>query len=214
MTPRQRGPVFTPWLGVFETLRVERGEAQFVQEHWASLQVSAAALGLKITVDFRKKKVPAASGRWRWVVQPGKSESFFQPQTGRGGRPQSISISPLRVGCQNWDARYKTVSYLTHWQARQQASTDEVILLNEKGEVASGAMSNVFWTKRGKVYTPALECGCRAGVIRSQMMKLYQVREVRQPASVLRRAEQIFITNSWIGCCRVRLVDDSGRRVI
>jgi branched-subunit amino acid aminotransferase/4-amino-4-deoxychorismate lyase len=210
MNSRHHRLGFTPWLGVFETLKVERGEAQFVQEHWESLQASAAALGLKITVDFRKKKIPATSGRWRWVVRPEKSESFFQRQEGRRAQPQSISISPLRVGRQNWDARYKTVSYLTHWQARQQASTDEVILLNEKGQVASGAMSNIFWTKAGRVYTPALDCGCRAGVIRSQIMKFYQVREVRQPASVLRRAEQIFITNSWIGCCPVQLVDAPG----
>ena len=196
---------FVPWLGVFETLRVERGEAQFVEEHWLSIQRSAQALGLKIKTNFRKLRGPSGTGRWRWIVTAEKSWAFFQPQSVRGPKRYTVSISPLRVGSQNWDARHKTLSYLTHWQAREQARTDEVILLNEHGEVASGAMSNVFWVRAGKIYTPSLECGCRAGVMRAQVMRLYAVEEVRASVQALRQAEQIFVSNSWIGLKRARL---------
>ncbi len=56
-------------------------------------------------------------------------------------------MAPQRLGSKNWDARHKTLSYLTHWQARREVEgvADEALLLNERGEVATGAMTNVFW---------------------------------------------------------------------
>ena len=43
---------------------------------------------------------------------------------------------------------------------------DEAIRLNERGEVASACMANVFWIKDKKLFTPDLETGCLAGTTR------------------------------------------------
>src|SRR5471032_1955665 len=117
-----RAGSFHPWLGVFETLRVHRGRPVFVEEHWQSLRRSCAALGLKRPHDFRQyvTNLPAADGRWRWVIgQDGASHSF---QREGPAAASALALLPcgVRVGSQNWDARHKTFSYLAHWQARRE----------------------------------------------------------------------------------------------
>lgn len=204
---------FAPWLGVFETLRVENGRAQFVEEHWKSLRAAAKALGLKVGGDFRETgaQLPRQSGRLRWIVEATQSYVMFHPEPLRVKAAFTLAPAPQRVGSRNWDARYKTLSYLTHWQARQSVAADEALLLNEQGQVATGAMSNVFWVRGGKVFTPALDAGCRDGVVRQWVRRSVKVEEGLFTPEALTQAEEIFLTNSWIG---IRPVGKWGRRVL
>ena len=78
--------------------------------------------------------------------------------------PVDLSLSQVRVGSQNWDARFKTVNYISRVQALREARTaGEVVLLNEHREVASAARANIFWRRGKRLYTPAPEAGCRCG---------------------------------------------------
>ena len=74
-------------------------------------------------------------------------------------------------------------------------------MLNEKGEVASVAMGNLFWVKGGKLRTPARECGCRAGTVRRWILERsgQKVEEGRWKKEELDGAEEIFVTNARIG---------------
>lgn len=201
-----RAGTFHPWLGVFETIRVIGGRPLFVEEHWQSLRCSCAVLGLKRPHDFRSycAKLPAADGRWRWVIGPeGASHSF---QREKPAAPTALSLLPcdVRVGSKNWDARHKTLSYLAHWQARRANPAGESLLRNERGEIAGGAMTNIFWVRRGRVFTPDETCGCRAGVVRGWMLDRMAVRLVRSRPAVLDAADEIFVTNSMLGIRPVR----------
>ncbi len=169
------GEPFRPWLGVFETLCVARGRALFVEEHWQSLQESCAALGLACESDFRRaaRALPAgAEGRWRWVVPAdGPARQLFHAEPPpRPGRGLTLQLSAVRVGSANWDARFKTLSYLAHAQARRENPRGETLLLNERGHVASGAMTNIFWIRDGRLFTPDTAAGCRAGVTRAWVL--------------------------------------------
>ncbi len=195
-------PIFAPWLGVFETLKVINGEIQFFKEHAQLLKESAQALGLKAPMEKRlqKVKLPLQSGRLRWIVDTQGFRSLFQEEKTKKRAFSVLGISPVRVGCHNWDARYKTVSYLSHWQARQESENfDEVVLLNEWDEIASVAMGNIFWVKEGIVYTPSVDCGCRSGVVRKWVQKQVRVKEGRFGLDRLGAAEEIFLTNSMLG---------------
>lgn len=196
--PRNR---FTPWLGVFETLRVEQGRVQFADEHWKSLRTAAKALGLKVSGDLRKASAELAkkSGRLRWVVDVETTYAFFSEEKRTVKPAFTLALAPQRLGSQNWDARYKTLSYLTHWQARHSVKTDEALLVNENGIIASGAMTNLFWVKDGALFTPGTQVGCRAGVVRQWVLVRAKVREGAFPLSDLAHADEIFLTNSWIG---------------
>ena len=79
-------------------------------------------------------------------------------------------------------------------------------MLNEKGEVASVAMGNLFWVKGGKLRTPARACGCRAGTVRRWIVERSgrEVEEGRWGKEELDGAEEIFLTNARIGITSVR----------
>src|SRR5258708_32377234 len=115
-----RAGSFRPWLGVFETICVRDGRPLFVEEHWQSLRRACAALGLKRPFDFRTRtsELPATDGRWRWVISPdGPSHSFQREKLVRRAGV-ALTLAKVRIGSGNWDAHYKTLSYLAHWQAR------------------------------------------------------------------------------------------------
>ncbi len=116
----------------------------------------------------------------------------------------------MRVGSANLDARHKTFSYLARWQAQQAVvpSSAAALLLNERGEIASAAMANVFWTHAGRLFTPALACGCRAGVTRAWVLDRVPAEEVAVLPAVLGRADEILLTSSVAGPVPVNAWND------
>jgi branched-subunit amino acid aminotransferase/4-amino-4-deoxychorismate lyase len=192
---------FTPWLGAFETLRVVRGVPLFVAEHRKELARALEVLGLHSDADFEQSAaaLPALSGRWRWIVTCEGTRTLFSEGTAGQDQPVSLTVSDIRVGSVNWDARFKTISYLSHMQAWQTGRTPEVVLLNERGEIASVSRGNIFWRKGDRLFTPAHEAGCRCGVVRGWILKQKEVETGHFAAGDLLQADEIFLTNSMKG---------------
>jgi len=196
---------FAPWLGVFETLRVVNGVPLFLAPHQAELKRAMDALGLTSDFDFVKAgaALPPLSGRWRWLVTPEGTRTFFSEETFPPDVPITLSTSSVRIGSGNWDARFKTISYLTHIQAWKTGSTSEVVLLNEHGNIASGARANIFWRLGDLLFTPSHESGCRQGIVRSFVLMQRSVRQGHFPPRALQEADEIFLTNSIKGIVSV-----------
>jgi 4-amino-4-deoxychorismate lyase len=206
-------PVFAPWLGVFETLRVIEGVPLFVEEHRIELQRAATALGLQVDLDVEMARagLPKKTGRWRWIVRPEGSALLFTEEPPALAHPVSLSVSTVRVGSQNWDARFKTLSYLAHAQARQSAPTPEAVLLNERGEVASAASANIFWRRGDRLYTSAHEAGCRRGIVREFVLAQGGVEEGHFALDQLLGADEIFLTNSLRGIVSISELEGQAR---
>jgi len=88
----------------------------------------------------------------------------------------------------------------------------ETILLNDAGEVAEGASSNVFVVKGGRAATPPLAAGILPGITRRLVLDL--CREVGVPAREetlrvpdLLAADEIFITSTTKEAAPVRTID-------
>ena len=196
---------FAPWLGVFETVRVVDGKPLFLAEHCTELARAMDALGLTSEFDFESAhaELPPLSGRWRWIVTPEGTRTLFSEEETPSTEPVALAISPVRVGSCNWDARFKTLSYLTHAQAWKTKSTPEVILLNEHGQVASASRANIFWRRGEQILTPAHEAGCRCGVVRAFVLDHQKVETGHFPLDDLLEADEIFVTNSLKGIVSV-----------
>ncbi len=54
----------------------------------------------------------------------------------------------------------------------QRAGFDEVVLLNERGEVAECTSANIFCVRGGRVATPPLDSGCLEGVTRNILLEI------------------------------------------
>jgi branched-chain amino acid aminotransferase len=102
------------------------------------------------------------------------------------------------------DPAIKSCNLINNILATQEAQAKgamEPILLNETGEVAEGAGSNVFLVKDGALVTPPLEAGILPGVTRQVVLELAQGRETtvrEEPVSVkdLLAADEAFITST------------------
>ena len=199
---------FAPGWGVFETLRVIDGVPLFMEAHQRELKRATATLGLDSDFDLElaQADLPKLSGRWRWIVTKEEAYTQFVEEPWVDPGTYDLAVSPVRVGSSNWDARFKTLSYLSHAQAWKMKTSDEVILLNEYGLMASTARGNLFWRIDEQIFTPAHETGCRRGTMRAFVSKLHDVRSGHYPPGDLLKAEEIFVTNSMKGIVSVRAI--------
>jgi branched-subunit amino acid aminotransferase/4-amino-4-deoxychorismate lyase len=167
-----------------------------------------AALDLKSDFDFQAAQIelPRLSGRWRWIATPREAYTQFAEEKWTDPGTYELSVSAVRVGSCNWDARFKTLSYLSHAQAWKMKSTDEAILLNEYGLMSSAIRSNLFFRIEDQLYTPAHESGCRRGITRGFVSKHFNVRSGHYPPGDLLKADEIFLTNSMKGIVSVHAI--------
>jgi branched-chain amino acid aminotransferase len=98
----------------------------------------------------------------------------------------------------------KTISWLNSvWASAeaQRAGFDEVVLLNERGEVAECTAANIFIVKGDKVLTPPLSSGCLEGVTRGILMEVAadagtSVVEQTLRLEDLYAADEVFVTST------------------
>jgi branched-subunit amino acid aminotransferase/4-amino-4-deoxychorismate lyase len=96
----------------------------------------------------------------------------------------------------------KTANYWFNADALAQARSrgfDEALLCNDFGEVVSACCANVFFVKDDRVLTPSRASGCRAGIVREWVIKRRKVEERRLRREDATTADEIFLTNSWLG---------------
>jgi branched-chain amino acid aminotransferase len=90
----------------------------------------------------------------------------------------------------------------------------ETILLNDLGEVAEGASSNVFVVKGGEAATPPLTAGILSGITRRVVLDLCRemgvpAREEKLRVADLLAADEVFITSTTKEAVPVRTIDDT-----
>lgn len=97
----------------------------------------------------------------------------------------------------------KTTSALSYTMAaieRKNRQLDELIITDGMGHVSECVSSNLFWIKENQVYTPSLECGCVAGVMRQQLINCLkeegiEINEIKAHKDELLSSDFIFTTN-------------------
>jgi len=94
----------------------------------------------------------------------------------------------------------------------QARGAEEALLLNERGELAEGASTNVFVVKEGAVRTPPLAAGILAGITRDVLFRIFpelglSFREEPIAIEALRAADEAFVTSSTREAMPIRSVD-------
>jgi branched-chain amino acid aminotransferase len=101
-------------------------------------------------------------------------------------------------------AGVKVTSWLNNvWSLyeAQQGGYDEVVLLNERGEVAECTAANVFCVRGGRVITPPLSSGCLEGVTRGIVLEIGAAAGVTVEEGTLRpedlyAADGVFVSST------------------
>jgi branched-chain amino acid aminotransferase len=94
----------------------------------------------------------------------------------------------------------------------QAAGAVEPVMLNQRGEVAEGASSNLFIVKGGTLRTPPLSAGILPGVTREILLELaprlgIPAEEVTLQVADLRAADEAFLTSTLKEAAPIRTVD-------
>ena len=224
LSPGQAG-LLCGW-GIFTTVRISRGEAFAYERHWRRLEKDAGIIHLplpftaaKIRVHLheviRANNVTEGCARIYLIYN---SVGFWQsneqrPQTDliiyTAGLPEHREIVRLGLRAHGRHAAsplagVKTISWLNNVWSIAEANKegfDEVVMLNERGEVAECTSANIFAVKNGKIFTPPLSSGCLEGITRGILLEiapkagLSAIEESLRPEDIF-SAEEVFITST------------------
>ncbi len=206
--------------------RLERG-LKFLQ---MALPIPADKLHEAALVLIRRNKMPDAM--LRLSVSRGITARGYSPKgavkpavvmtlhplpdfDGRKVPRWRVVLSSFRLPANDPLTSFKTANKLTQVLARAQADAagaNEALLLNTKGFLAEGTTSNIFWIKRGAVFTPPLAAGALAGVTRGAVFDICRarrlpVKEVNARPAALRAAEGVFLSLSSAGIVEIESLD-------
>ncbi len=141
-------------------------------------------------------------------------ESFpFDPPA--VGAKYRVAISPLAVNSEDPFLYHKTsrrrMYDREHARLSQALGADEVLFLNERGELAEGSRTNLFLSQNGRLLTPALRCGVLPGCLRRSLLDDpdVEIEEAVLTLDDLQQADEIFVGNSLRGLVKAELCENA-----
>jgi 4-amino-4-deoxychorismate lyase len=132
-------------------------------------------------------------------------QSVYKPEDYSKGF--KVKLSSLKRNPYSHTAYIKSLNYTDNILEKERASGegfDEVFFLNTHGEIAEGSVSNIFFVKDKKIYTPAIECGILDGIVRGWVINNFSVCVGRFVTEDITKADEVFITNSVMGIMKVK----------
>lgn len=223
--------------GVFSTLRAKDGVLFEFGRHWARMVKDAGAMGVVMPCGEQEletrlhqlldaNEAPDATvrvvvvrnrgGMWEGDGITEESDLIgFSAPLKEWGETVTLGVQPHAryAACEFSGAKILSWSMNLTWLERaQQRGFDEVLLLNEFGEVSECTSANVFAKFGPEVLTPPLSSGCLPGVTRQLLLDTiqvegYHVREAALTVAALRHADACFITSSTRDVRAVRSIE-------
>lgn len=204
-------------LRLIETMRWEPGEGLVRRDlHFSRLGGSARALGFAFVpeeIDLRiAAALSGAAGAMRVrlaLERDGRAAVEARPFTPLpAGTAWRVRIASARLDSSDPLLRHKTSRRAAYEAARAEFpahDADEVLLLNEKGELCEGTITSLFVeTGRGLLATPPLACGLLAGVLRAELIERGKAQErTLRPRDL--GGVRCFVGNSLRGLIEARL---------
>jgi len=216
--------------GVFTTVAVVGGGLFLWEKHWRRLLDNAGRSGIALCEGAEKdvlrrigaelERQGVIDGRVRVSVCD-ESQSSIWPGSGGGTeitviaavrrdipKDLAVTMSPYIVNSCSPLAGIKSCNYLEKimtLDAARRGGFDECVCINERGHVTSAAMANIFWRVGGHYFTPGLQTGCLSGTTREHILESLACDEAEADASVLGKADAIYLTSAGIGVRSVRV---------
>lgn len=210
---------FTVGDGVFEAIKVVRGEPFALTRHLARLTRSAASLGLRepdldrvrdaITEVLAREQLALGKLRITYTAGPsplGSGRGSGDPTlvvvaTAMDPTPETTTLHlvPWPRNERGVLAGVKSTSYAENVLALAEAQrhdATEALFANLAGHLCEGTGSNVAYVVDGEVRTPTLASGCLAGITRALLLEWAEVTEVDEPVEVLDRADEIMLLST------------------
>ncbi|WP_416730164.1 aminodeoxychorismate lyase [Fictibacillus sp. JL2B1089] len=214
-------------LGAFETFRTYDGFPFLIQEHLNRLSEALDELNINLVLDadtviemvntlLSKNKMNDAYFRLNVSAGVGdiglQTDPYEEPAVILYTKPliatSSISEKELvllktRRNTPEGEKRLKSHHYLNSILGKRELSNinQEGIFLTQEGFISEGTVSNLFWYKDNKLYTPHTSTGILEGITRKWVMHASKRLNIpletgNYTIKTLMEAEEIFLTNS------------------
>lgn len=202
-------------IGAFETMALEEGEPVFFDQHMDRLEGAVKYFGIPFERKTTEKMV------WKYLDDNKEKLSGHDAlKTAVSEKNFVISVRPNPYAGKDSDTRvrteyskirrnetspltyHKTLNYAENLMERRKAAQqgfDEAVFLNGKGEITEGTVSNVFFIKDGKIYTPPVSCGMLPGIMREYVCRSFQAEETVIRPEDIELYDEMFLTNSLMG---------------
>lgn len=216
-------------MGVFTTIAIYDGKPFLWDKHWRRLSDNALRVGVDLSnfsEDQTRKSLSdtlsgneVVNGRARMTFYDETESKLWSEKTERKTSLSIITrdfplalnnfrlaISSDRVNTLSRLTGIKSCNYLDKILALDEAKArglNEAIQINERGEITSATMANIFWFKDNTLYTPNLQTGCLAGTTREFVLENLDCREVEDSIDSLHAADAIFLTSAGLGVVQV-----------
>ncbi len=215
--------------GVFTTLAIYQSKPFLWEKHWERLTENADKIGIDLS-GFSEQSVKSsllsiilkneiinararmtffdesAGGIWNFETNKKTSLLITTGDLRTNSENFRLTISPFRVNSTSPLVGVKSCNYLENILAFDDAKAkgfDEAVRLNERGEIVSVCLANIFWIKNKKIFTPDLETGCLKGTTRSLIVENFPVEQTKVKLAGLNSAETVFLTSSGIGILKI-----------
>ncbi|MEO8770263.1 MAG: aminotransferase class IV [Ferruginibacter sp.] len=229
--------------GLFETIKYKNGQLILLDEHfarlWKGMQLMQFELSKIFTPDFLEqetlqllKKNNHETARVRISVIRGNGGLYDIKNHAPNYIIQSWPLTENHAAlnenglqlCMYNDAKKSIDSFsnLKHnnflpylmgaLYAKKQQCNDAIIF-NNLDRIADTSIANIFLIKGETIYTPALEEGCVAGIMRKFIIQQliiggYIIEEAAIRKQVLLEADELFLTNSIYNVRWVAAIDN------
>ncbi|MFZ5969372.1 MAG: aminotransferase class IV [Bacillota bacterium] len=219
--------------GLFETIKVSEGRPVFLKEHIDRLLDGCQRIKLKETDFLYNIEALGCELLQANNIQTGVLRVLYAKDTDehyhlvistrefaydeeKYKKGFQLCFSSIKRNPDSLLVYVKSNNYLENMLARQGAREkgfDEVVFLNCYGNVCEGTISNIFFVKEGRLYTPSVDCGILPGIMRKKVMDLgrkmgLSVKTGEYEKKCLLEADEIFITNSLMEIMPVSKLDD------
>jgi len=230
--------------GLFETMKLINGNISLGDYHFERLFSGLNVLKFHISVLFTKQKIEKEikelskknecerSARIRLSVSRGNGglydcDNKFSyliecwPLEQKDLNENGLVIDIFSDARKSIDifSNLKSANYLPYVMAAiwaKENKLNDALILNQHDRICDSTIANVFWVKDNNIFTPPLNEGCVAGVMRKKILELaignsdHLVQEHILTKETLLQADEVFLTNAitgirWVKKCRSKV---------
>jgi len=205
-----------PEFDLLETLLWEEGEYFLLERHLQRLRDSARYFrhhyceeGILQALARLSRQLGPGKYRVRLLLsRDGLLRCEHKPLSREAASgPPRIAFAREPVDSRNVFLYHKSTHRANYEnRAASRPDLDDVILINERGEITESTIANVAVVLNGTWWTPPIECGLLPGVYRAELLEQGKLQEKVLRPEDLERAEAIYLLNSVRRAWQVRLV--------
>ncbi|MDD4871470.1 MAG: aminodeoxychorismate synthase component I [Kiritimatiellae bacterium] len=195
----------TPEFKILETILWDDKNGYFLlDKHLSRMAGSAEYFDYRFDRSEVEKKLKhknmcfdSGSHRVRVELSPDGEISIGSDKLQKSRERWRVGISSVKVNSHDKFLYHKTTNRTIYEDARHSISdVDDVILLNECGEITESTIANVVVEKNGKLLTPPVSCGLLAGTYRELLMEKGEIEEGIITLNDLMNGKRVFLINS------------------